>query len=139
MPGCGMGVSRRTLLLGSAAVGGASNAATIWPLAASAAPFRGRLSSDPFTLGVASGDPEPDGFVLWTRLAPTPLAEDGLGGMPSRTLPGHWEGAAGARFRRVVRRGVAPARPESAHTVHVELNHLLPGREYFYRFRAEGY
>jgi alkaline phosphatase D len=27
----------------------------------------------PFTLGVASGDPSPDGFVLWTRLAPIPL------------------------------------------------------------------
>ncbi|WP_425568369.1 PhoD-like phosphatase N-terminal domain-containing protein [Nonomuraea rubra] len=26
------------------------------------------------TLGVASGDPDPGGFVLWTRLAPVPLA-----------------------------------------------------------------
>ncbi len=26
----------------------------------------------PFTLGVASGDPSPDGFVIWTRLAPKP-------------------------------------------------------------------
>ncbi|HTO55264.1 MAG TPA: PhoD-like phosphatase N-terminal domain-containing protein, partial [Myxococcota bacterium] len=28
---------------------------------------------DPFSLGVASGEPAPDGFVLWTRLAPDPL------------------------------------------------------------------
>src|SRR5262245_26867223 len=28
---------------------------------------------NPFTLGVASGAPMPDGFVLWTRLAPDPL------------------------------------------------------------------
>ncbi len=27
----------------------------------------------PFQLGVASGDPLPDGFVIWTRLAPRPL------------------------------------------------------------------
>jgi alkaline phosphatase D len=27
----------------------------------------------PFSLGVASGDPEPDGVVIWTRLAPDPL------------------------------------------------------------------
>jgi len=27
----------------------------------------------PFTLGVASGEPSVDGFVLWTRLAPDPL------------------------------------------------------------------
>ena len=133
-----MALSRRTLLLSSAAAG-VAGAATTWPLAAAAAPYRGPLRADPFTLGVASGDPDPDGFVLWTRLAPTPLAEDGLGGMPSRTVPVAWEVAADERFRRVVRRGVAVARPESAHTVHVELSHLLPGREYFYRFRAERY
>ena len=27
----------------------------------------------PFQLGVAAGDPAPDGFVIWTRLAPEPL------------------------------------------------------------------
>jgi alkaline phosphatase D len=133
-----MALTRRTLLLSSAAVG-VAGAATTWPLAAIAAPYRGLLRADPFTLGVASGDPEPDGFVLWTRLAPTPLAEDGLGGMPSRDVPVEWEVAADPHFRRVARRGVAVARPESAHTVHVELSDLLPGREYFYRFRAERY
>ena len=133
-----MALTRRTLLLSSAAAGVAV-AATTWPLAAIAAPYRGPLRADPFTLGVASGDPEPDGFVLWTRLAPTPLAEDGLGGMPSRDVPVEWEVAADPHFRRVVRRGVAVARPDSAHTVHVELDDLLPGRDYFYRFRAERY
>lgn len=39
------------------------------------------LKGDPFTLGVASGDPTSDGVVLWTRLAPEPFAQDGLGGM----------------------------------------------------------
>ncbi|MBU2349678.1 MAG: PhoD-like phosphatase N-terminal domain-containing protein, partial [Alphaproteobacteria bacterium] len=29
-----------------------------------------------FPLGVASGDPAPDGFVLWTRLAVDPVAPD---------------------------------------------------------------
>jgi len=29
-----------------------------------------RFSDYPFKLGVASGDPLPDGVVLWTRLAP---------------------------------------------------------------------
>ncbi|XVV15945.1 alkaline phosphatase D family protein [Actinoplanes sp. CA-131856] len=131
-----MALSRRTLLLSSAAAG-VAGAATTWPLAATAAPYHGPLRADPFTLGVASGDPDPDGFVLWTRLAPTPLAEDGLGGMPFRVVPVEWELAADERFRRIVRRGVTVARPESAHAVHVELNGLLPGREYFYRFKAE--
>jgi phosphodiesterase/alkaline phosphatase D-like protein len=32
-----------------------------------------RISSNPFTLGIASGSPTHDGIVLWTRLAPTGL------------------------------------------------------------------
>ena len=133
-----MALSRRTLLLSSAAVG-AAGATSVWPLAASAAPYRGPLRADPFTLGVASGDPDHDGFVLWTRLAPTPLADDGLGGMPSRDVPVQWELAADPGFRRVIRRGVAVARVNAAHSVHVELHGLAPAREYFYRFKAERY
>ena len=33
-------------------------------------------AGDPFSLGVASGSPRSDGFVLWTRLAPKPLSAD---------------------------------------------------------------
>src|SRR5690348_14421679 len=110
----------------------------MWPSAAAGHPRR-PLRSDPFTLGVASGDPAEDGFVLWTRLAPEPLADDGLGGMPPRDVPVDWEVASDEGFRRIVRRGVQVARPEFGHSVHVELTHLEPGREYFYRFRAERY
>mgnify|MGYP002622613036 CR=1 FL=1 len=95
--------------------------------------------ADPFTLGVASGDPAPDGFVIWTRLAPRPLAEDGLGGMPYRPVPVHWEVAEDDRFRHVVRRGTHLARPEWGHSVHVELHGLRPGRDYWYRFKAGGH
>ncbi len=133
-----MRLARRTLLIAGAAAG-AAGAATTWPLAASAAAYRGPLKADPFTLGVASGDPDPDGFVLWTRLATDPLAADGHGGMPHRIVVVHWELAADERFRKIVRRGTVAARPESAHSVHVELNGLAPGREFFYRFRAERY
>jgi alkaline phosphatase D len=128
-----MPVSRRTLIVGSAV--GAAVAAL--PAGAAAASYSGPLRTDPFTLGVASGDPDHDGFVLWTRLAPEPLAEDGLGGMPNRPVAVGWELALDERFRYVLRRGVAVARPESAHSVHIELDGLLPGREYFYRCRAE--
>ena len=43
-----------------------------------------RSQSDPFALGVASGDPDATGFVAWTRLAPEPL-EPG-GGMPAEKV-----------------------------------------------------
>lgn len=129
--------SRRTFLVTAGLVAGAVTVPS--RAAAHAAPRSRSLPADPFTLGVASGDPDHDGFVLWTRLALQPLAEDGLGGMPSRTLPVRWEVATDERFRHIVRRGSAVARPEAAHSVHVELNGLQPGRDYWYRFRVERY
>ncbi len=96
---------------------------------------RGRVVGYPFTLGVASGDPSPDGVVLWTRLAPAPLSG---GGMPDRPVPVDWEVATDERFGRPVQRGQAIARPRMGHSVHVELAGLEPAREYFFRFRAAG-
>jgi alkaline phosphatase D len=97
------------------------------------------MPADPFTLGVASGEPAPDGMVIWTRLAPRPLADDGLGGMPARAVDVEWEVAADERFTQIKQRGITAAVPEAAHSVHVELAGLRPGAEYFYRFRADGY
>ncbi|OYD07688.1 alkaline phosphatase D family protein [Paludifilum halophilum] len=92
-----------------------------------------RFSGYPFTLGITSGDPLPDGVVLWTRLAPDPLNG---GGMPSRDVPVRWEIAADEKFRRVVQRGTKFARHDLGHSVHVEVKGLEPGREYYYRFKA---
>ncbi|GII84890.1 alkaline phosphatase D [Sphaerisporangium siamense] len=138
--------SRRVFLIATAAgaggllVPGSAAASGPPPAGSRAASTRaGRLAPDPFTLGIASGDPAPDGFVLWTRLAPDPLAPDGRGGMPSRDADVAWQVAADEGFRQVVRAGTATARPGSAHAVHVEVHGLAPGREYFYRFRAGGH
>ncbi|MEU4831069.1 alkaline phosphatase D family protein [Streptosporangium sp. NPDC023615] len=108
------------------------------PLASASSPSSRALAADPFTLGVASGDPSADGVVLWTRLALDPLGPDGRGGMPSRDVDVQWQLATDERFSRVVRRGTESARWRRAHSVHVEVEGLEPGREYFYRFRAEG-
>ncbi|HYC96251.1 MAG TPA: alkaline phosphatase D family protein [Sphingomicrobium sp.] len=90
----------------------------------------------PFSLGIASGDPSPDGFVIWTRIAPDPL--DPHGGMGMGVLPVKWEVASDDRFASIVASGEAPARPELAHSVHVEVAGLQPDRPYFYRFEAAG-
>lgn len=90
--------------------------------------------NDPFSLGVASGDPTPDGAVIWTRLAPAPFEPDG--GLPPEAIEVGFEVAADEKFRRILRAGKTLARPESAHTVHVELHGLAPGREVFYRFHS---
>jgi alkaline phosphatase D len=88
----------------------------------------------PFQLGVAAGDPLPDGFVIWTRLAPKPF-DIGFG-MPAQPVPVRWEVASDGGFGTIVRSGEAIARPELAHAVHVEVEGLEPGRPYFYRFSA---
>jgi alkaline phosphatase D len=93
-----------------------------------------RITEDPFTLGVASGDPLPGSVVLWTRLAPAPFQADS--GLPAERVTVHWEVAHDERFRRIARRGTATAHPEFHHTVHVEVSHLEPGRTFYYRFRA---
>ncbi|WP_121614456.1 alkaline phosphatase D family protein [Mesobacillus foraminis] len=90
----------------------------------------------PFTLGVASGDPLPDGVVLWTRLAPNPTAADGLGGMVDKNIRVEWEIAEDKKFTKVIKRGTEVAMQELAHSVHAEVHGLKPGREYYYRFKA---
>ncbi|WP_200900397.1 alkaline phosphatase D family protein [Rubrobacter aplysinae] len=94
------------------------------------------LSGPPFTLGLASGDPRPDGVVLWTRLAPEPLNASGGGGMPQVEVPVRWEIAHDEGFQRIARRGTASAAPDLAHSVHAEVEGLEPARWYYYRFKA---
>jgi alkaline phosphatase D len=96
----------------------------------------GEFESDPFSLGVASGDPLPDSVILWTRLAPDPLTVGG--GMPSKLVDVRWTVATDKTFQRVVGSSTAAAKPEHAHTVHVEASGLDPGTEYYYRFEAGG-
>jgi len=122
-------VSRRRVL--AAGLGGAG--LVISPaLRIAAQPVR--YPSDPFTLGIASGYPEPDAVTLWTRLAPAPLQPGG--GMQDAAVPVDWEVAEDERFRRVVRSGTAWATPDWAHSVHVEVAGLAPAREYWYRFTS---
>lgn len=95
--------------------------------------------TNPFTLGVASGDPLPTGVVLWTRLAVSPLADNGRGGMSSSTYSLQWQMSQDVRFRTLSRSGTVSATAANAHSVHVEVSGLLPGRVYFYRFRLGSY
>jgi len=94
---------------------------------------RPRFTSDPFRLGVASGDPAPDGVVLWCRLDAGALEDAGL---PSEPVDVGWEIAGDESFSRTLRAGTAEARPELGHSVHVEVQGLEPARPYFYRMFA---
>ena len=94
------------------------------------------LGVNPFTLGVASGDPAPDGFVIWTKLAPRPL-ERGAG-MPQKPVEVEWAVAGDEGMQKIVQQGKSIAHPELGHAVHVELAGLEPSRDYFYRFTVGG-
>jgi alkaline phosphatase D len=84
MPTRTHGITRRRLLLGAGAAAG--GVVTVAPRASGAR--RNPAITYPFTLGIASGDPLPDGVVLWTRLAPDP--GDPADGMPHRAVPVDW-------------------------------------------------
>ncbi|MCO6047639.1 alkaline phosphatase D family protein [Aeoliella sp. ICT_H6.2] len=90
------------------------------------------VSNDPFTLGVASGDPANNSVLLWTRLATQPL-EPG-GGMDLAPVRVRWEVAEDEQFNSVVQRGRSWATPQLGHSVHVAVDGLRPDRWYHYRF-----
>ena len=92
-----------------------------------------KFADYPFKLGVASGDPDPEGFVLWTRLAPEPYNPDSL---PPQSIPVVWQVAEDEKMHKVVQSGTSLAHAEHAHSVHVEVHGLRPDREYFYCFIA---
>ena len=123
-------VSRRQVLTTAAAAAGALVVAE-----SPAAAHTSHDTADPFPLGVASGDPTAFSVILWTRLARDLYAPEGLSRRPVEV---EWEVATDERFRHVVRRGRTSARPELAHSVHVDAVGLAPAHEYFYRFRALG-
>ena len=124
------GLTRRELLNIAWKLGLAAVAQPLVSTRAFAQPF---FRTFPFPLGVASGEPWPDGVVLWTRLAPEPLAG---GGMPMANVDVAWEVAKDRAFASIATRGTTVARPELGHSVRVEVSGLEPGREYFYRFRV---
>lgn len=120
-----MSYTRRDVLVGATSTG----------LACSFAPCTAISAAEsPFSLGVASGDPWPDGIVIWTRLVRDALAPDG--GMGASPIEITWEVARDERMGDIVRSGVTLAMPELAHSSHVEVRGLDPARWYWYRFRA---
>ncbi|MQY15861.1 Phospholipase D [Streptomyces sp. RB5] len=89
-----------------------------------------------FLHGVASGDPLPDGILLWTRVTPTPAAVPGSGLGADTTVS--WEVAEDAAFTRIVVRGSGTSRAASDHTVKADIRGLRPATAYYYRFTAGG-
>ncbi|MAP94561.1 MAG: alkaline phosphatase [Ponticaulis sp.] len=105
----------------------ASASATLW------LPAMSQTQSDKyhFTLGVASGCPRDTSVILWTRLAPEPLKG---GGMPDGICHVRYRVCRDDAMRQEVRSGLVRTSHMKAHSVHLRLEGLEPGREYFYQF-----
>ncbi|MEV0255443.1 alkaline phosphatase D family protein [Streptomyces sp. NPDC050732] len=116
--------SRRTVV--KAAAAGAALAAPLASIPAHAA------ERPAFHHGVASGDPLPDGVLLWTRVTPTPDAVPGSGKGPDVEV--RWEVAEDKGFTRAVAHGAITARASSDHTVKADVRGLLQATTYYFRF-----
>jgi alkaline phosphatase D len=123
------GWSRRQFVFSSAALGLASFALSGGMFA------RSRFDAYPFALGIASGDPGTDGFVLWTRIAP---AGTDAAFLPIGDFAVGWVVAEDEDLSRIVRRGSMIASAEWAHSVHVEVDGLAADRWYWYQFHCNG-
>ncbi|MER6616117.1 alkaline phosphatase D family protein [Streptomyces xantholiticus] len=121
--------SRRTVVKAAAATAVAAPV-----LAAAASPATAAGQAPAFLHGTASGDPLPDGVLLWTRVTPSPDALPGSGlGAETEVA---WEVAEDKGFVRIVARGATTSKAASDHTVKVDVRGLRPGTSYWYRFTA---
>ncbi|MEU0663425.1 alkaline phosphatase D family protein [Streptomyces lavendulocolor] len=120
--------SRRTVVKAAAATAVAA------PVLAAATPAVADVLAPAFLHGVASGDPLPDGVLLWTRVTPAPDALPGSGKGPDTEV--RWEVAEDRAFSRVVARGAVMATAASDHTVKVDVRGLRQETAYYFRFTA---
>ncbi|WP_455361950.1 alkaline phosphatase D family protein [Streptomyces sp. SYSU K21746] len=121
---------RRTVVKAAAAT------AVVAPIAFGAPAAAAVTAAPAFLHGVASGDPLPDGVLLWTRLTPAPDAVPGSGKGPDTTVG--WEVAEDRSFTQLVTRGSTTATAASDHTVKVDVRGLRPATDYYFRFTAGG-
>ncbi|RZB20827.1 alkaline phosphatase [Streptomyces sp. F001] len=121
---------RRTVV--KAAATGAVLAAPL----AGALPARAATEAPAFLHGVASGDPLPDGILLWTRVTPTAEAIPGSGLGPDVRVS--WIVARDKSFTNVVAKGSTTATAATDHTVKADIRGLAPATDYWFRFSAGG-
>ncbi|MDQ0602531.1 alkaline phosphatase D [Streptomyces canus] len=120
---------RRTVVKAAAA-----GAVLAGPLAA-AIPARA-AEAPAFLHGLASGDPLPNGVLLWTRVTPTAEAIPGSGLGPDTEVG--WVVAKDKAFTNVVAKGTTTATAATDHTVKADVRGLEPATEYWFRFSAGG-
>ncbi len=105
-------------------------------LLGAASPALAGTGAPAFLHGVASGDPLPDGVLLWTRVTPVPEAVPGSGLGPDVRVG--WEVAEDRGFARTVASGTTTAGAATDHTVKADVRGLRPATSYWFRFTVDG-
>ncbi|MFW6597510.1 alkaline phosphatase D family protein [Propionibacteriaceae bacterium Y2011] len=137
-------INRRRLFTTTAAGAAGVGALATAGQPARPAAARERLTAEPFTLGVASGDATPTAVVLWTRLAPLPLQPEadfgmaGFGAVDVEYRVAESE-AALADPASCLRVGTTPAKRNTGFSVHLDVTELAPDSEYWYQFGVDGF
>ncbi|RLV65978.1 Alkaline phosphatase Precursor [Streptomyces sp. CBMAI 2042] len=126
--------SRRTVVRAAAATAAAVPVLATSTITSAAA--GSQVAAPAFLHGVASGDPLPDGVLLWTRVTPEPGAEPGSG--RGADTPVRWEVAEDREFTVPAGSGTTLASAASDHTVKADVRGLRPATTYYFRFTAGG-
>ncbi|MGV8996045.1 MAG: alkaline phosphatase D family protein [Parvibaculaceae bacterium] len=131
------GLDRREFLKLFAATAGC------YAVAASPAPFVSALNTASaasglyhFPQGLASGDPQPDAVMLWTRVAPLTGGADEAVATYDKPIDLVLQVSENEQFTRLIAERVLRAEPKNDHTVRVFLRELRPDTYYYYRFYA---
>lgn len=111
-------ISRRQLLAGV-------TAASALSVVGCTTENKSRSAASSFQHGVASGDPDHNSLVIWTRVSTDKDFENVS-----------WEVAKDIDFNDIVASGNQTTSAERDFTVKVLVNKLLPGSRYFYRFKT---
>ena len=82
----------------------------------------------PFYFGVASGDPQQQQVVLWTK----------VWSEANQPVPVKWEVATDTLLQNVVAEGELKTEAATAFTVKILVQNLQPNTTYFYRFTSNG-
>ena len=115
------GFTRRGALV--AATGAAAATVACGAQSVETPPYAGNVA---FNHGVASGDPQTDKVIIWTRVTP-----EQAGPVPVR-----WIVARDRELTDIVKSGVIQATDARDYTVKADVTGLRPGAPYFYGFRA---
>lgn len=85
-------------------------------------------AAGPFAHGVASGDPLPNGLIIWTRVTP----------QNPRPAVVRWQVATDEKMVSVIRSGQVQTDSATDYTVKVDVSGLAPATAYYYGFAVYG-